>query len=216
MDRIEELIKTWVSEIELIPQPRREHLLELANNVLDRLYSVKEKETVTLAFICTHNSRRSQIAELLSFVLIDHYQIRKIRCLSAGTEKTETNKRVITALTSCGFVFEWKKTISNPRYHYITQGGKVKGIYSKTIEQLPNGGKDFFKIMVCDDADQKCPFIPISERFALKYTDPKYADDTPDEEEVYLKKVHEIGRELTFLFQSFVALKNARPSANEF
>lgn len=82
--------------------------------------------------------------------------------------------------------------------------GVEKRYYSKTFQGLHASiGADFIAIMVCDDADTNCPFVPgAKHRFSLTYTDPKHADGKENELEVYVNKIWEIGSEMWFMLHS--------------
>ena len=55
--------------------------------------------------------------------------------------------------------------------------------------------------MTCADADQNCPHLPsATNRFALRYTDPGYADGTAQEDAAYDMLVEEVGREMLYVF----------------
>lgn len=177
-----------------------------ANNISeqrkDELHALKKLigEIQNVAFICTHNSRRSQIAEIWIDLFAKH-QETKISAYSAGTEATALNARVVHAWNELGIEFKDNGPCGNPRY---SLNEVAKQYYSKTFHDLHSTiGADFIAVMVCDDADANCPFVPgAKERFSLNYKDPKHADGTSEEMDVYIKKIWEIGAELWFMINS--------------
>ena len=69
---------------------RKELLLKLANEISEY---AKNRGEVNLNFICTHNSRRSQLAELWFRVITLAMKKSKIKTFSGGTEATAFNYR---------------------------------------------------------------------------------------------------------------------------
>jgi len=202
----DDTIQKWMSDSASISEER---LLELDNLAELTLNTINKHGQAELLFVCTHNSRRSQIAELLCFAILNYFKVEEIDCLSAGTEQTHVNKRIIKAMRSAGFGIETSGFGDHIKYDLITENAMVKVLYSKTLDHILRKGPSMITVMVCDDADQNCPYVPDTIRFSLNYTDPKFSDDSPEEPHVYADKVDEIGRELTHLVSSIVALKNA-------
>ena len=63
---------------------------------------VKQKAEVNLNFICTHNSRRSQLSQVWAKVLSDFYRV-DINTFSGGIEITSCDERTIASLKRMGF-----------------------------------------------------------------------------------------------------------------
>lgn len=184
---------------------------ELENSrkeVLTRLANLLSKENVNdglvnVNFVCTHNSRRSQIAELTLRLFADKFGLNFISTFSSGTEATALNHRVIKALQNHGFHVNTQKNGKNPHYaiNYSKESEKEPHMFSKTIEHESHPVK-MVAVMVCDDAEKNCPFISNAKhRFPLAYEDPKFSDDSLEEASVYGKKIIEIGSEMNFLCQ---------------
>jgi CDGSH-type Zn-finger protein/protein-tyrosine-phosphatase len=156
-----------------------------------------------LTFICTHNSRRSQLAELWLSYFLDHYCFKEIYTYSGGTETTALNVRIVNALKRFGFTFHKIGSEENPRYII---DGLHKIFFSKVYNDHLNPSKDFIAVMVCDHADDNCPIVHGAEsRFSLKYIDPKHSDDTDKEDETYDNKVLEIAKEMCYLARKIIA-----------
>ena len=67
------LVEKLKKKSESLPASRQKVLSVLLN----RLRVEKEQQMlVNLVFICTHNSRRSHIAQLLATILVEHFQIK--------------------------------------------------------------------------------------------------------------------------------------------
>ena len=155
-----------------------------------------------LNFICTHNSRRSQISQIWAATALHYYDIDKVHTYSGGTEVTAFNPRAVAALERTGFRIE-KPDGDNP--HYLVRfspGIAPIECFSKVYHDPANPQQDFAAIMTCSEADDQCPFIPGADwRLPLTYQDPKEADDTPLEQIVYNERVAQIGREIFYAVQ---------------
>ena len=196
---LHEYIQDLQSEKEQIPTPRREALQQLATHIRQRLTNEGE---VRLNFICTHNSRRSHLAQIWAATAAAWYGLERVRTYSGGTEATAFNPRAVAALQRAGFRIE-SPGGDNPRYQVsFAENGPVLHCFSKVFDHPENPRTDFAAIMTCSEADENCPFIPgATFRLPLTYADPKEADGTPAETSRYDERVRQIGRELFFAFQ---------------
>ena len=60
----------------------------------------------------------------------------------------------------------------------------------------------FAAVITCSHADENCPFIPGAEaRIALNYEDPKAFDGTDKQDQMYLERSRQIGREMLWAFE---------------
>lgn len=156
---------------------------------------------VQLHFICTHNSRRSHLAQIWASVAAHYYKITQVATFSGGTEATAFNPNAITALKNLGFQIE-NPGGENPKYlvHFSESAAPVTS-FSKVFDDQINPSSNFAAIMTCSDADENCPFIPgTDQRIPLTYEDPKIADGTPHEKATYHRRALQIGRELLYVF----------------
>lgn len=168
-------------------------------------HKLKIDSQINLVFVCTHNSRRSQFAQVWAEVAAKNYNL-PIRSFSAGTEVTEANERTISSLQRTGFIVT-KKGEKNPLYeiHYGDLEQKI-WLFSKEIthDSLPN--QNFAAIMTCSHAEENCPFIPnCDSRIPLRYSDPKINDGTELEKVKYDEKSLEIGTELFYIFSQIAS-----------
>ncbi len=158
-----------------------------------------------LNFICTHNSRRSHLAQIWAAVGTIAYSLDRVNCYSGGTEATACNPRVVNSLRRCGFsVTSADPQTANPRYQLqsAVDVGSME-LFSKTYDDPANGTQRFVAMMCCDHADHNCPIIHGSVgRVALHYRDPKESDGSPDESSTYDARRDEIGAEMLFLMRS--------------
>ena len=182
-----------------ISAQRRSVLEMVADDI--RQYRVENKGPLHLIFICTHNSRRSIIAEVLAALFLDFFKITNAESHSGGTMSTEVNIRVLRALRAIGFHVSSKEGL-NPECQ-IQWGwlDATKFCWSTPFMDESNPKEGFYAMMVCHHADQHCPFVPGAfKRFSIPYTDPKHADDSIHEKQTYMDKCYEIGCEMKYLF----------------
>jgi len=160
------------------------------------------QQPVRLNFICTHNSRRSHLAQVWAQAVAYHYKISNMFCYSGGTTATAVCPAVLQALRSAGFNVHLLSENENPVFaiKFSDKEHPVIG-FSKRFDHLFNPKKSFAAIMVCSQADENCPFVPGAEkRFAIPYEDPKIYDDTPHEAHKYEKRSLQIATEMIYVF----------------
>ncbi len=161
---------------------------------------INENEPVLLNFICTHNSRRSQFAQVWAKVAAEFYGIA-MDSFSGGVEVTACNERTIASLKRTGFEISHEGE-DNPRYFlkYSDENEEIQ-LFSKLYDDFENPSEDFAAIMTCEDADENCPVVTgCEERIPLKYNDPKEYDDTDLEEKMYDERSQEIATEMMYVF----------------
>ena len=188
-----------IHEFDQIEEDRRKLLKELSNFVREKLV-VEEK--VFLNFICTHNSRRSHIAQLWAQTAAHHFDIANVECFSGGTEVTAFNPRAVKAMQDVGFNITKISGGDNPNYEvrFSTDAPSIIS-FSKKYDGPFNQAKNFAAIMTCSHADENCPLVSgASTRIAITYDDPKDFDETLLEEAKYNERVRQIGREMLFAF----------------
>jgi len=197
-------ISQCVKDYSQIPEERRQIL-----NLLVAFIEKKQQtgDPVILNFICTHNSRRSHIAQLWGQAAAHFYGINNVSCFSGGTEATAFNPRAVKALQDAGFNIQVTKAGSNPVYEVRFANDVLPVIaFSKKYDDPFNHTKDFAAIMTCSHADKNCPLVlGSSARIALTYDDPKEFDGTPLETAKYAERVNEIGREILYAFSQVKA-----------
>lgn len=194
-------LKTYISELEsdfnFLPSARKEKLRELGEYIQSKL---NESKTAKLNFICTHNSRRSHLAQIWTSVAADNYGIQNIETYSGGTEATALNPRAVAALERAGFNIE-NPGGDNPPYKVRFSDNTDPLIcFSKTFDNPANPEKDFAAVMTCSDADENCPFVPGAEfRIPITYQDPKESDGMKQETEIYDERCRQIGTEMFYM-----------------
>jgi arsenate reductase len=194
-------VEDRIDEFDRIPAERRERLDAIARFVLDQR---RASDAARLSFICTHNSRRSHMAQIWAQVAAEHFGIDRVETYSAGTEVTAFNPRAVAALERAGFRIDVAESSSdaNPRYAVrFADDAMPMTAFSKRFDHAANPSEEFAAVMVCTDADEACPFVPgAADRFAIPYEDPKIADGTPREADAYDERCRQIAREMLYLF----------------
>ncbi|MDX5480092.1 MAG: protein-tyrosine-phosphatase [Hymenobacteraceae bacterium] len=182
-----------------IPEGRKEILGQLT------AYIREKKETnqpVQLVFICTHNSRRSHMAQLWAQAAAGYYGVADVRTYSGGTEATAFNPSAVTAMQELGFGITTQDENDNPKYtvRYTDEVAPLEA-WSKRFDDAANPTAAFCAIMTCSDADENCPFVPgVERRIGITYEDPKAFDGTAQEKEKYRERARQIGSEMLFVF----------------
>lgn len=161
------------------------------------------RESLQLNFICTHNSRRSQFAQVWAQIAANHYGV-SLQSYSGGVEITACNPRTVAALERAGIGLSKESESANPHYRFSEPEGMTALIlFSKLYDDPINPKEGFAAVMTCSHADENCPFIPGTEaRIALNYEDPKAFDDTIHEERAYDERCRQIATEMMFVFKA--------------
>ncbi len=184
-------------DITSIPSSRKELLDELAGYIQQKLDA---GEPVNLNFICTHNSRRSQLSQIWAKVAAVSHGIR-VKTFSGGTEATAFNERAVASIIRSGFLVSASGE-GNPVYtvSFADDCQSLK-CFSKRFDDPENQVPRFAAIMTCSDADENCPFIPGAEkRIPVRYEDPKAFDGTPEEAGKYDERSMQIATEMFYVF----------------
>ena len=112
---------------------------------------------VTVLFICTHNSARSQMAE----GLVNALYADRLETSSAGTVATRVHPAAIKAMTEIGI--------------------DISGHRSKSLDEFIDRKFDLV-VTVCDDAARDCPFFPgAKDTIHRAFKDPAACSGTDEE-----------------------------------
>lgn len=118
-------------------------------------------------FICTGNTARSQMAQ----VLLEQRAPDRFEVMSAGLEPGEVNPLTILALQDAGL----------PVDHLQSKG--VKPLIAEHFHYV---------ITVCDRAEASCPIFPNARyRLAWPFKDPAAASGTQDERLTVFRRVRD-------------------------
>jgi len=181
-----------------ISDERKTLLLKISDAIAKEHTLNKE---VNLNFICTHNSRRSQLGQVWSFYAAHYFKLN-INAFSGGTEVTAFYRNTVKTLQKVGFEFQLIDfSHQNPTYQISFKGTKKAVLGFSKFYSDPLNKEPFMAITTCNNADIKCPFIPTaSHRFHLPFVDPKYSDGSDTQEETYLQTSQQIAGEIYFIF----------------
>ncbi len=177
------------------PPERRERLEELAR-------AIAQAPSQPLVFICTHNSRRSQLAQVWARAAAARFGFDELRTHSGGTEATAFHANAVAALERAGFAVGRGDEERNPTQTVVGGDGVRVSCWSKTFGDPANPQRGFTAVMTCAEADEACPFVPgAAARISLPYVDPKVADGTPDAARVYDERCAQIAREMLWVMR---------------
>lgn len=192
-------IKKLADEFDQIPGDRKAILKELSAFIKEK---IKASQKIELTFICTHNSRRSHISQIWAQAAAAYYGIDDVFSYSGGTEATAFNPRAVKAMEEIGFKILKTTMTDNPVYEvYYSNDFKPLISFSKKYDDAFNPQQNFVAVMTCSHADENCPLVlGAAKRISLNYDDPKDFDGTSQESAKYSERVHEIGREILFIF----------------
>ena len=195
--KIENTIQTF--NFESIPAERKIILQPLLDYIQAK---VTKHQAVRLNLICTHNSRRSHLAQVWAQTAAAHFDIEKVYSYSGGTEATALFPMIAQTLEQSGFQINRLSEGTNPIYA-IKYGENEPPIigFSKTYDNPFNPESEFAAIMTCSQADGACPFIAGAEkRIPITFEDPKAFDNTPQQEEKYQERSLQIATALFYVF----------------
>ncbi|MBK8979032.1 MAG: protein-tyrosine-phosphatase [Planctomycetes bacterium] len=202
--RLADYVAARLAETDAIAPERRAALDALAADLLRRL---AERGSLDLVFVCTHNSRRSQLGQVWASVAAEHFGFAGVRAWSGGTEATAFEPRAVAALERAGFVVSTIAASGAPRGNPVwlvrtAPSAEPLRCWSKVFSDAANPQRDFVAVMVCSAADADCPVVPgAALRVSLTYDDPKAFDGKPGESAAYDARCAQIARELLHLFR---------------
>src|SRR5690625_1629044 len=195
--KLKEYISERLQGFDTIPEERKRTLQDVAGFISKDLYG---KGTVKLNFICTHNSRRSHLAQIWTQTAASHFGIDGVDTYSGGTKATAFNPRAVAAIERAGFV------LTNP-------GGDNIGVevrfsdnacslicFSKTFDDSVNACKECAAIITCYDADENYQLVSgAAWRKSGSYRDTKESDGTDYEKETYDERCRQIATEMFYM-----------------
>ena len=187
----------------LNPQTISDERKAVLKPLIDFIQSkVTNQQEIRINFICTHNSRRSHLAQVWAQTLAYYFHVKNVLCFSGGTEVTALFPMIVETLQNSGFKVRAISEGHNPVYSikYADNEHPIIG-FSKEIDDDFNPKSEFGAIMTCDSANEACPFVPGAEtRIPITFEDPKIFDGTPYQKEKYKEKNLQIASELFYVF----------------
>lgn len=192
-------INKTILDLPFVSEERKQILNPLLQYIQEK---ATKKEPINLNFICTHNSRRSHLAQVWAQTMAYYYAVSFVNSYSGGTEATSMNSTIVATLRDNGFKIESLSANTNPVYaiKYSENQPAIIG-FSKKYDNDFNPVSAFCAIMTCSQADEGCPFISGAEkRVPITFEDPKIYDNTPQEKEKYLERSLQIAAEMHYVF----------------
>ena len=191
---------------EVVPDQRKSLLLPFIQYLQEKR---AQEAAINLNFICTHNSRRSQFAQVWCAALAQHFEL-ELNCFSGGTERTAVYPEVLNSLERFGFELKRGEGV-NPVHHVWIKDDINLPLFSKLFDDESNPKTHFAALMTCADADENCPFIPGCElRISLDYSDPKRFDGSSIEASMYDARSWQIASEFYYVFKTLKTQENER------
>ena len=191
-------VQAFAERLELsnISAERKNILCQLINFIQEK---VNKQEDIKLNFICTHNSRRSQLCQVWAQAAAIYFGIEGVSTFSGGTEVTAFHPNAVKALESSGVIIRRKDDGPNPLYYIrVSENVDPMTCFSKVYH---DNISPYAAVMTCSDAETNCPYIPEAEaRLAVKYEDPKKSDGTPQEVQTYAERSRQIASEMFYVF----------------
>ena len=187
---MDDKLNSFFSEINkyLPEKDKKTHLDSIISEIKEGLIN-----TNNIIFLCTHNSRRSQLCQIWGYILAKIYKVDLI-FNSAGSEKTEVHENIFYCLSYLGIKAENNKVIFKDL---------IINLHSKTLNEIKED--KFIAIMTCSDAEKSCPNDPRSiKNIKMLYEDPKKFDGTEKEKEEYLKTSNSIAKDLNYIIKNLV------------
>ena len=198
-EKLRHYVATRVGEFDSIPQERRDQLRKLASYIRDKM---KADRPARLVFICTHNSRRSQMCQLWAATAAAYFGVPHVENFSGGTEVTAFNSRAVAALRARASrsTIRCRRRIPTIGSDFTTRAPNWNASpRSIGTHRIP--GATSVAVITCSQADKQCPIVAgASARIALPFDDPKAFDGTPQETNKYDERRRQIARELLFVF----------------
>ena len=188
-----------IIDVQTISEERKTILQPLIDSVQQK---ASRGEDINLNFICTHNSRRSHLAQVWAQVASAYFNIPNVHSYSGGTEETALFPKVAETLTNQGFTIFKTAETDNPVYAIKYEDNALPIIgFSKKYDSPFNPASAFVAIMTCSQADGECPFIAGAEkRIPITYEDPKISDGSPEQAQVYTERSLQIATEMFYVF----------------
>src|SRR5690606_29148135 len=135
-----------------LPEERKNVLQPLIDYIISKK---TEEKPIQLNFICTHNSRRSHLAQIWTQTMAEYFRIKNISCYSGGTEATAVYPMIIETLENTGFEISKEGDNKNPIYSikYALEKSPIIA-FSKKYDDEANPAADFAAFMTCSPADE--------------------------------------------------------------
>lgn len=192
-------VKAAARQFKNIPAERKAVLQQIVDWIAQK---TKAGKPANLLFICSHNARRSFMAEAWATAAAYYYDVEGAKAFSGGVAATALHPNTAAALQGAGFQVTATAEGDNPVYALsLADDAPEKSLFSKLYDDEGNPKKHFIAVLVCSEADNDCPVIePAERRILLPYNDPKEADGTAEAAARYAARSQEIATEMLYIF----------------
>ncbi|HAQ71631.1 MAG TPA: protein-tyrosine-phosphatase [Flavobacteriales bacterium] len=199
-DQLIASLKSFEANISSLSEERKEKLLPLVYYILD---NQRDNDPSELIFVCTHNARRSHMAQLWAAAAALYCDLENIETFSGGIEVTRIHPNALASLERSGFEFSGDDDGENPSYLVQLGESIMIEVFSKPYGDDTNPQKNFAAVLVCSEVAESCPNVEgASLRLPISYDDPKEFDGTEKAEEMYDKRSVEIGTEMLYVMKT--------------
>ena len=189
-----------LEQLNIPPAPRRKAILsEVADTIVQYIVA---GTPLNVLFVCTHNSRRSQAAQLWLGTCLYLHNIENIEVYSAGAVATAFNYRMVDAARRMGFKVNLQRTDEEEKYRVDSPFHPVfsQTFFSKTIDDQSLPTENVLVLHTCTDAEASCPVIHgATHTYSLPFRDPSRFDGHPHQDKLYEATFRHIGSEMMFL-----------------
>lgn len=198
--QLSESLKKMEASVATISEERKAKLMPLVYFILD---NQRANDPSELIFVCTHNARRSHMAQLWAAAAALYCDLENIECYSGGVEVTRIHPNALASLVRSGFEFSGDDEGSNPVFLVQLNESVMVEVFSKHFGDDTNPQKNFAAVLVCSDVAEACPFVAgASLRHPVAYDDPKEFDGTDSADEKYDERSFQIGTEMLYVMHT--------------
>ncbi|MDA7836336.1 protein-tyrosine-phosphatase [Salibacteraceae bacterium] len=199
-DQLIASLKSFEANISSLSEERKEKLLPLVYYILD---NQRDNDPSELIFVCTHNARRSHMAQLWAAAAALYCDLENIETFSGGIEVTRIHPNALASLERSGFEFSGDDDGKNPSFLVQLGESIMLEVFSKAYGDDTNPQKNFAAVLVCSEVAEACPNVEgASLRLPISYDDPKEFDGSEKAEEMYDKRSVEIGTEMLYVMKT--------------
>ena len=162
--------KSIIEERKIILQPLINYINLKLNN----------SEEIRLNFICTHNSRRSHLAQVWAQTMAEYFNYKQVFCYSGGTGLIRLSIAIVNSCSNLGLeLIIQQKKVTISLFNKIQFKSIANNWIFKTFDSPFNPKTDFAAILTCSEADVACPFVKGADiRIPMTFEDPKVYDNT--------------------------------------
>ena len=197
--KLKTYIQKVVLDIDKIPDKRKKLLLDIVDYMKQACLN---ENRANIIFICTHNSRRSQLAQCWSIASYQYYKLKNIKFFSGGMETTSFNLNALNALKRSGFIIDQKGQKEHVYLLKTSKNSDGQKYFSKMYDSKSNPKRKFLAIMTCSDADKKCPVVRGADKKTfLLYQDPRISDGSDLEKSAYDQSCYIIAQEMFYIMK---------------